>query len=61
MSPILTPWPATVDDSFIIYLFELIEELSDDANDPYHYHIIRVLVHNAILNVFRQFANIRIS
>ncbi|KAF1352188.1 hypothetical protein BDV97DRAFT_348923 [Delphinella strobiligena] len=35
---------ATVDDSFIIYLFELIEELSDDANDPYHYHIIRVLL-----------------
>lgn len=33
-----------MDDTFIIYLFELIEELSNDANDPYHYPIIRVLV-----------------
>jgi hypothetical protein len=35
---------ATVDDAFVIYLFELIEELSNDANDPYHYPIIRVLL-----------------
>lgn len=35
---------AMVEDSFIIYLFRLIEELSDDANDPYHYPIIRVLL-----------------
>lgn len=34
----------TVDDSFILYLFQLIEELSDDADDPYHYPIIRVLL-----------------
>ncbi|KXL44599.1 hypothetical protein M433DRAFT_68114 [Acidomyces richmondensis BFW] len=34
----------TVDDSFILMLFQLIEELSDDADDPYHYHIIRVLL-----------------
>lgn len=26
------------------YLFEIIEELSYDANDPYHYPVIRVLV-----------------
>ncbi|SMQ55007.1 unnamed protein product [Zymoseptoria tritici ST99CH_1A5] len=34
----------TVDDNFILYLFRLIEELSDDAEDPYHYPIIRVLL-----------------
>lgn len=39
---------ATVDDAFIMYLFQLIEELSDDANDPYHYPVIRVLVSMAI-------------
>lgn len=33
-----------VDDEFIICLFEIIEELSDDVNDPYHYPVIRVLV-----------------
>ncbi|KAI8961876.1 hypothetical protein F5Y11DRAFT_324796 [Daldinia sp. FL1419] len=33
-----------VDDGFVTYLFELIEDLSDDAHDPYHYPIIRVLL-----------------
>jgi hypothetical protein len=33
-----------VDDKFVHYLFALIEELSDDAHDPYHYPTIRVLV-----------------
>jgi hypothetical protein len=33
-----------VDDGFITYLFQLIESLSDDVNDPYHYPVIRVLV-----------------
>lgn len=33
-----------VDDAFVLYLFQLIEQLSNDADDPYHYHIIRVLV-----------------
>lgn len=33
-----------VDDGFVIYLFELIEGLSDDVHDPYHYPIIRVLL-----------------
>lgn len=33
-----------VDDNFITYLFQLIEGLSDDVNDPYHYPIIRVLL-----------------
>jgi hypothetical protein len=33
-----------VDDNFVMYLFKLIEALSDDASDPYHYPVIRVLV-----------------
>ncbi|QIX00233.1 hypothetical protein AMS68_005750 [Peltaster fructicola] len=35
---------ATVSDNFILYLFQLIEALSDDADDPYHYPVIRVLL-----------------
>lgn len=34
----------TVDDTFILYLLQLVEQLSGDADDPYHYPIIRVLV-----------------
>lgn len=33
-----------VDDGFIHYLFRIIEDVSDDVNDPYHYPTIRVLV-----------------
>lgn len=33
-----------VDDNFVLYMFQLIEGLSDDVNDPYHYPIIRVLL-----------------
>lgn len=33
-----------VDDGFVAYLFQIIEELSNDVHDPYHYPIIRVLV-----------------
>lgn len=33
-----------VEDEFVMYLFKIIEELSDDVNDPYHYPVIRVLV-----------------
>ncbi|KAL1881366.1 hypothetical protein VTK73DRAFT_4373 [Phialemonium thermophilum] len=33
-----------VDDAFVIYLFQIIEALSDDASDPYHYPVIRVLL-----------------
>ncbi len=33
-----------IDDAFVAYLFQIIEELSDDVNDPYHYPVIRVLV-----------------
>jgi hypothetical protein len=33
-----------VDDSFVTYLFSIIEGASNDVHDPYHYPIIRVLV-----------------
>lgn len=33
-----------IEDDFIAHLFQIIEELSDDVNDPYHYPVIRVLV-----------------
>ncbi|KAH8819605.1 hypothetical protein F5884DRAFT_18940 [Xylogone sp. PMI_703] len=33
-----------VNDDFVTYLFQIIEELSDDADDPYHYPVIRVLL-----------------
>ncbi|KAF1977162.1 hypothetical protein BU23DRAFT_587715 [Bimuria novae-zelandiae CBS 107.79] len=32
-----------IDDSFILYLLGIIEGASDDAEDPYHYPVIRVL------------------
>lgn len=35
---------ANVGDDFILYLFQLIESLSNDADDPYHYPVIRVLL-----------------
>lgn len=35
---------SSVNDAFILYLFQLIEGLSDDANDPYHYAVIRCLL-----------------
>lgn len=35
---------AQVDDTFVTSLFQLIEQLSDDVDDPYHYPVIRVLV-----------------
>ncbi|KIW11061.1 hypothetical protein PV08_10360 [Exophiala spinifera] len=35
---------AHIDDDFIKMLFEIIEQVSDDVNDPYHYPTIRVLL-----------------
>ena len=35
---------AAVDDAFVLYLLEIIEGVSDYADDPYHYPVIRVLV-----------------
>lgn len=37
-----------VDDGFVNYLFQIIEELSNDVHDPYHYPIIRVLVRSSL-------------
>lgn len=36
--------PVLIDDEFVTYLLQVIEGLSDDVNDPYHYPVIRVLV-----------------
>ncbi|KAL8909320.1 MAG: hypothetical protein Q9207_000330 [Kuettlingeria erythrocarpa] len=33
-----------IEDDFVQYLFQIIEGLSDDVNDPYHYPVIRVLL-----------------
>jgi hypothetical protein len=33
-----------VNDAFILYLLGIIEGASDDADDPYHYPVFRVLV-----------------
>ncbi|KAG9249144.1 hypothetical protein BJ878DRAFT_450793 [Calycina marina] len=35
---------AHVDDEFVVYLFQIIEQLSDDVDDPYHYPVIRVIL-----------------
>lgn len=33
-----------IEDGFVKYLLDIIEGLSDDVNDPYHYPVIKVLV-----------------
>ncbi|KIH89055.1 hypothetical protein SPBR_06726 [Sporothrix brasiliensis 5110] len=33
-----------VDDGFVGYLFQVIEDMSDDSDDPYHFPVIRVLL-----------------
>ncbi|KAK0516881.1 hypothetical protein JMJ35_000036 [Cladonia borealis] len=33
-----------IEDEFVAYMFQIIEELSDDVNDPYHYPVIRVVL-----------------
>lgn len=38
-----------VEDDFVKYLFDIVEELSNDVNDPYHYPVIRVLVNAPVL------------
>lgn len=38
-----------VDDDFIHTLFRIIEGISDDVYDPYHYPTIRVLVSSWVL------------
>lgn len=34
----------SVDGKLVLYLFQVIESISNDVDDPYHYPIIRVLV-----------------
>jgi len=46
----------SVDDDFMVYLFNIIEELSDDVDDPYHYPVIRVLVRRSSF-VWQAFSN----
>lgn len=33
-----------IEDEFVVYMFQIIEGLSDDVNDPYHYPVIRVIL-----------------
>lgn len=40
----LTMLAAVVDDAFVLCLFQAVEELFGDPNDPFCYHVIRVLV-----------------
>lgn len=42
-----------VTDDFVTYMFQVIESLSDDVDDPYHYPIIRVLVRAPVLHLQR--------
>ena len=37
-----------VDDGFVKYLCQLVEAVSDDVEDPYHYPVIRVLVRTSL-------------
>lgn len=40
----LNTFTVLIEYEFIAYMFQIIEGLSDDVNDPYHYPVIRVLV-----------------
>ena len=40
----MTCLTACIDDDFVCRLFDIIELVSGDVNDPYHYPVIRVLV-----------------
>lgn len=44
-----------VADAFVLYLFQIIEGLSNDVHDPYHYPVIRVLVSLTPATVSHQF------
>lgn len=43
----LTYVAVTVDDAFVEILFELIEQLANDINHPYHAPVIGVVVSRA--------------
>jgi hypothetical protein len=40
----LTSCPASINDKFVVSLFAIIESVSNDVSDPYHYPVIRVLL-----------------
>lgn len=45
VSTLLIHYTVSIDDSFVMHLFEIIEEQNFDiVGDPFHYPIIRVLV-----------------
>lgn len=52
---LLTSSLVLVEDDFVRHLFQIIEGLSDDAHDPYHYPVIRVLVR--FVHVYRGYAS----
>ena len=54
---LLTALVVRVDDAFVCELFKLIEEFSNDVNDPYHYPIIRVLVGSPDNDSLREITN----
>ena len=39
-----------IEEDFVMSMFQVVESLSDDVNDPYHYSVIRVLVRNTLSN-----------
>jgi hypothetical protein len=41
---LLTTRKASITDTFVVSLFNITESLSSDANNPYHYPVIRVLL-----------------
>ena len=51
---------AAIDDGFVSYLFELVEEQAE-VHDPYHYVVIRVLVRNATFPSGYNRSHIRIA
>ena len=46
-----------VDDAFVVSLLDIIEGVSDDVEDPYHYPVIRVLVRRARVSACAAFAH----
>ena len=47
----LTEAEASVGDDFVSCLFDIIEQVSNDVSDPYHYPVVRVLVSSRRLRV----------
>ncbi len=51
------PRSGSVNDAFILSLFQKIEQGSDNVDDPYHYPVIRVLVNETHFPDFVHHAN----